>query len=185
MQSASIRIWTRVAVSISYDDNHYTTDTSTRGFLPHSTPRSCMSCGQCILSLDRTCEWIRTKIRNFLFLIVLPTCKAAAFVIISTWSLTKIKQATELLCFTFMNFWHASQQFFCGPKIRGSFFFHVFFSLFFVCFVFDFYVFPPKMFLCFVTREGNLYVYCILSSFQNGKRWKQRSDALFGERVII
>ena len=29
MQSFSSRIWTRVAVSISYDDNHYTTDTST------------------------------------------------------------------------------------------------------------------------------------------------------------
>ena len=29
MQSASSRIWTRVAVSISYDDNHYTTGTST------------------------------------------------------------------------------------------------------------------------------------------------------------
>ena len=28
MQSFSSRIWTRVAVSISYDDNHYTTDTS-------------------------------------------------------------------------------------------------------------------------------------------------------------
>ena len=26
MQSFSSRIWTRVAVSISYDDNHYTTD---------------------------------------------------------------------------------------------------------------------------------------------------------------
>ena len=26
MQSASSRIWTRVAVSISYDDNHYTMD---------------------------------------------------------------------------------------------------------------------------------------------------------------
>ena len=25
MQSVSSRIWTRVAVSISYDDNHYTT----------------------------------------------------------------------------------------------------------------------------------------------------------------
>ena len=29
MQSASSRIWTRVAVSISYDDSHYTTGTST------------------------------------------------------------------------------------------------------------------------------------------------------------
>ena len=27
MQSVSSRIWTRVAVSISYDDNHYTTGT--------------------------------------------------------------------------------------------------------------------------------------------------------------
>ena len=30
MQSISSRIWTRVTVSISYDDNHYTTCTSTR-----------------------------------------------------------------------------------------------------------------------------------------------------------
>ena len=29
MQSVSSRIWTRVAVSISYDANHYTTGTST------------------------------------------------------------------------------------------------------------------------------------------------------------
>ena len=29
MQSASSRIWTRVTVSISYNDNHYTTGTST------------------------------------------------------------------------------------------------------------------------------------------------------------
>ena len=28
MQSVSSRIWTRVAVPISYDDNHYTTGTS-------------------------------------------------------------------------------------------------------------------------------------------------------------
>ena len=28
MQSVSSRIWTRVAVYISYDDNHYTTGTS-------------------------------------------------------------------------------------------------------------------------------------------------------------
>ena len=28
MQLVSARIWTRVAVSISYDDNHYTTGTS-------------------------------------------------------------------------------------------------------------------------------------------------------------
>ena len=29
MQSVSSRIWTRVTVSISYDDDHYTTGTST------------------------------------------------------------------------------------------------------------------------------------------------------------
>ena len=29
MQSVSSRIWTRVTVSISYDDNHYTTGTIT------------------------------------------------------------------------------------------------------------------------------------------------------------
>ena len=28
MQSVSSRIWTRIVVSISYDDNHYTTGTS-------------------------------------------------------------------------------------------------------------------------------------------------------------
>ena len=33
MQSLSSRIWTRVAVSISYDDNHYTTDTSSEKIL--------------------------------------------------------------------------------------------------------------------------------------------------------
>ena len=33
MQSVSSRIWTRVAVSISYDDNHYTTGTSFRAEL--------------------------------------------------------------------------------------------------------------------------------------------------------
>ena len=31
MQSVSSRIWTRAAVSISYDDNHYTTGTSKCG----------------------------------------------------------------------------------------------------------------------------------------------------------
>ena len=34
MQSASSRIWTRVTVSISYDDNHYTTGTSTKPQAP-------------------------------------------------------------------------------------------------------------------------------------------------------
>ena len=33
MQSASSRIWTHVAVSISYNDNHYTTGTSCQGFI--------------------------------------------------------------------------------------------------------------------------------------------------------
>ena len=33
MQSVSSRIWTRVAVSISYDDNHYTTGTTVNSFI--------------------------------------------------------------------------------------------------------------------------------------------------------
>ena len=33
MQSVSSRIWTHVAVSISYDDNHYTTGTSFVGYV--------------------------------------------------------------------------------------------------------------------------------------------------------
>ena len=36
MQSVSFKIWTRVAVSISYDDNHYTTSTSMFGLLYES-----------------------------------------------------------------------------------------------------------------------------------------------------
>ena len=32
MQSVSSRIWTRVAVFISYDDNDYTTGTSNKGW---------------------------------------------------------------------------------------------------------------------------------------------------------
>ena len=33
MQSVLSRIWTRVAVSISYDDNHYTTGTTHFSFM--------------------------------------------------------------------------------------------------------------------------------------------------------
>ena len=36
MQSVSSRIWTRVAVSISYNDNHYTTGTSTHSLMSSS-----------------------------------------------------------------------------------------------------------------------------------------------------
>ena len=38
MQSISSRIWTRVAVSISYDDNNYTTGIDTHLFIrnPHA-----------------------------------------------------------------------------------------------------------------------------------------------------
>ena len=39
MQSVSSRIWTRVAVSISYDDNDYTTGTS-YGYLSESERNS-------------------------------------------------------------------------------------------------------------------------------------------------
>ena len=38
MQSISSRIWTRVAVSISYDDNHYTSGTSIITITPRAPP---------------------------------------------------------------------------------------------------------------------------------------------------
>ena len=41
MQSVSSRIWTRVAVSISYDDNDYTTGTSTRWYHSRESGTEC------------------------------------------------------------------------------------------------------------------------------------------------
>ena len=38
MQLVSSRIWTRVAVSISYDDNPHTTDTSSSSYKEASVP---------------------------------------------------------------------------------------------------------------------------------------------------
>ena len=38
MQSVSSRIWTHVAVFISYDDNQYTTGTSTDPLIPARRP---------------------------------------------------------------------------------------------------------------------------------------------------
>ena len=45
MQSVSCRIWTCVAVSISYDDNHYTTGTSQSNIIIHElfTPKSTLT----------------------------------------------------------------------------------------------------------------------------------------------
>ena len=43
MQSVSSRIWTRVAVSISYDNNHYTTGTSTIYFYKFDSFRNDIS----------------------------------------------------------------------------------------------------------------------------------------------
>ena len=44
MQSVSSRIWTRVTVSISYDDNHYTTGTSTQAQLIYGNSLSENEC---------------------------------------------------------------------------------------------------------------------------------------------
>ena len=43
MQPVSSRIWTRVAVSISYDDNHYTTGTSIEVFMPQPVKQNQLS----------------------------------------------------------------------------------------------------------------------------------------------
>ena len=39
MQSVSSGIWTRVAVSISYDDNHYTTFNGISNFVDYFKPK--------------------------------------------------------------------------------------------------------------------------------------------------
>ena len=43
MQSVSSRVWTRVAVSISYDDNHYTTSTSIMKIIDTEFKSHCLS----------------------------------------------------------------------------------------------------------------------------------------------
>ena len=42
MQSVSSRIWTRVAMSISYDDNHYTTGNSLNDIIMYLKPNPCV-----------------------------------------------------------------------------------------------------------------------------------------------
>ena len=65
MQSVSSRIWTRVAVSISYNDNDYTTGTSIHeGDNPHWSVRYwvCLILYKCYsLDLPRSWRW-RTKL---------------------------------------------------------------------------------------------------------------------------
>ena len=46
MQSGSSRIWTRVVVSISYDDNHYTTGTSIELLVIESIVMEAFNCVQ-------------------------------------------------------------------------------------------------------------------------------------------
>ena len=59
MLSASSRIWTRVAVSISYDDNHYTTGTSKKGWVLSKTQKWCLIPPLLTLSIIR---WIKGKV---------------------------------------------------------------------------------------------------------------------------
>ena len=52
MQSASFRIWTHIAVSISYDDNHYTTGTSEKSWYKTIKPNQFTYLGSNISSTD-------------------------------------------------------------------------------------------------------------------------------------
>ena len=63
MQSVSSRIWTRVGVSISYDDNHYTTGTSTFSFYEgiFVKPDLCLSLAKGLGSIWHLCIEFRTK----------------------------------------------------------------------------------------------------------------------------
>ena len=53
MQSVSSRIWTRVAVSISYDDNDYTTGTSSVVYVRQTFSGSCL-----LRKYSKTNDWI-------------------------------------------------------------------------------------------------------------------------------
>ena len=60
MQSVSSRIWTRVAVSISYDDNHYTTGSSI-----HPVPLSWHSLvWECCITPEQLPKYFMTKYRK-------------------------------------------------------------------------------------------------------------------------
>ena len=66
MQSVSSRIWTRLTVSISCDDNHYTTGTST------SIPATGRYCLATLMSSDRTkqiCLWMTIDIYIYILYI--------------------------------------------------------------------------------------------------------------------
>ena len=64
MQSVSSRIWTRVAVSISYDDNHYTTGIS-------DIELFCLSNSQIFsVILQRWCQTISCLFETFLSLVI-------------------------------------------------------------------------------------------------------------------
>ena len=62
MQSASSRIWIRVAVSISYDDNHYTTGTS-------------ISIYVCVCVCVRVCLQRRENLKDFHSAVLLKSNK--------------------------------------------------------------------------------------------------------------
>ena len=70
MQSVSSRIWTRVAVSISYDDNNYTTGTSKQMpdiklLLLHSNARKHLTvCQQMVKSKYNDSCWIEITEKN-------------------------------------------------------------------------------------------------------------------------
>ena len=60
MQSVSSRNWTRVAVSISYDDNHDSTSTSevNKRFVPEQRSRLCI----CIVLFAYEYVWVYNSI---------------------------------------------------------------------------------------------------------------------------
>ena len=55
MQSVSSRIWTRIAVSISYDDNHYSTGTSIK--LEFLIDGRIASVGNVLIEIKQLISW--------------------------------------------------------------------------------------------------------------------------------
>ena len=79
MQSVSSRIWTRVAVSISYDDNHYTKGTSLVLQSGHSLGVGSYSSAEVQLVYSTApANWaIRISVYIYIYIYIYITCKLA------------------------------------------------------------------------------------------------------------
>ena len=125
MQSISSRIWTRVAVSISYDDNHYTTDTSlfslyTRVTISHRL--NMMSANTSVIHWLLLTIWISNlsdKMKSEFFQVVAMSVLLDSCTIWTLKNHSKKKlhgNYTKMLCAVLNKFWnqYCIKQLLCG-----------------------------------------------------------------------